>query len=249
MNILDYNVFCPVLGAAPHRLERLEKIIEASRDFDIVFLQEVFHLSMFGWRFLGQSRWLIDRMKAVGFDYFAQDKAPMWGQDSGLLIFSRHPIQNISFIRYEAWSGMELWTSKGALSCEINGQRFVNTHLQSKGPGARVKQLKELEKFLGFDQEDVVVVGDFNLDYHVPEDRTILFDSLPHLDTSLIDFNVHEQLDYILLWRKNQYQIVDLRVVDLECSDHIGVAARIERMCGMEPVVMSKPKWFSRLRC
>jgi endonuclease/exonuclease/phosphatase family metal-dependent hydrolase len=244
MNILDYNVFCPVLGAAPNRHERLEKIIAASNDFDVIFLQEVFHLSLFGWRLFGQGRWLIDRMKSVRFEYYAQDRAPFWGQDSGLLIFSRRPIKNVSFIRYNAWSGMEMWTFKGALSCEIDGQRFVNTHLQANGPVARVKQLKELEKFLGPDKDDVVIVGDFNLDFHDPEDRTIMFDNLSLLDTSLIDFNVAEQLDYVLIWNKQNYQITDLRVVDLQCSDHVGVAARIEKC-----VVLTKPRWLPRLRC
>lgn len=229
MEILDYNVFCPVLGAGPNRLDRLQKIIDASRAYDIVFLQEVFHLSFLGIRFLGQGQWLIDRMKKVGFEYVAQDKAPVWGQDSGLLIFSRHPMQNIQYIRYECWSGMEVWTSKGALSCEIGGVRYVNTHLQSRGPEARIGQLKELERFLGEDQEDVVVVGDFNLDYNLTGDREVLFDNLSQLDTSLIDFNIHEQLDYILLWKKNQFEIKNLRVIDLECSDHVGVAARINR--------------------
>jgi len=241
MDILDYNVFCPVLGAGPNRYERLQKIIDASRSYDIVFLQEVFHLSILGCRFLGQGDWLIKQMKIVGFEFYAQDKAPLWGQDSGLIIFSRHPICNVNYIRYESWSGMEMWTSKGALSCEINGLRYVNTHLQSRGPNARVRQLNELKTFLGEDQEDIIVVGDFNLDYNITDDRVILFDNLPNLDTSLIDFNIHEQLDYILIWKKNQYEIKNLHVVDLECSDHVGVTATIDT----KPK-QSQSSWLSR---
>lgn len=233
MRVLCQNCFCPVLGGGRNPEQRLDRLVGVARNYDVLLLQEVFHLCFWGLRFFGQSDLLKRRLREIGYEHFVMDDAPMWGQDSGLFMASRKPFTQVVFRPYVAWSGLEVWTHKGILSAQTHGVMFVNTHLQANHDGARAKQLKELRVFLG-DEDDVVVGGDLNTDTLNIRERQQLFETLPDLsvgETSGYDvlrYYGGQKLDHVMVWRASFLRLAQCRILDLNLSDHPAIECVVE---------------------
>ena len=78
------------------------------------------------------------------------------GEDSGLLVLSKLPIEHVKFYSYSKSAGIDGWFSnKGVLYFRVDGVNFANTHTQSEdlcycdidyknNPSITKKQIKEL---------------------------------------------------------------------------------------------------------
>ncbi|MCS0637992.1 sphingomyelin phosphodiesterase [Streptomyces sp. LP05-1] len=114
-------------------------------------------------------------------------------EDGGVALLSKWPILRKEQYVYKDACGADWYSNKGFVYAVLNvgGARghVVGTHAQSTDPGcaageaARVRssQFKELDAFLGAKRipasEEVVVAGDFNVDGHGPEYRSLLADA------------------------------------------------------------------------
>jgi endonuclease/exonuclease/phosphatase family metal-dependent hydrolase len=233
--ILSYNIFCPIIGGGENTVFRLFNLTNNIKEYNVILLQESFSICLFGWRFTGIRNLLISLLKNTGFKYIAQDKAPIWGQDSGLLIASKYEISNIKYYKYDAWSGREAWTWKGILSCDINNVTFINTHLQANGFTANGKQLIELRKYINKNyqnKENIIITGDFNNNYFNYEEKKRLYDNLNQFRDLFIGFSQTtvkndklERLDYIFLKNNNNLVLNYTGIIDYGISDHCGVYA------------------------
>ena len=94
--------------------------------------------------------------------------------NGGVLILSRWPIVDTSYIFYRAAAGEERLASKGAV-CSIldtpeGARTLIGTHMQSwkKHEKVRRKQFRELFEWARTfpDTTPTLIVGDFNVDFH-----------------------------------------------------------------------------------
>jgi endonuclease/exonuclease/phosphatase family metal-dependent hydrolase len=177
VRVLQQNCWTPLFGAGPEKEQRMEALVEAAVDYDVLLLQEVFNTWVGGFRVMGYGGWLEDKLRAAGFSHFVSPSPTMLTiQDSGLLIASRFPLRDVFEIVYENWTWPgEAWTSKGALgaSVQVPGaplMAVVVTHLNAwDGPrqqAARHAQMLQMKEQL--DQHtrwsDVLIAGDMNVD-------------------------------------------------------------------------------------
>jgi endonuclease/exonuclease/phosphatase family metal-dependent hydrolase len=224
MIILSQNVCTPVLGALPNKHLRIEKFLEhVGDDVDVIALQEVFGWCMFWTKWVSWDLHLKKRLAEMGFKHTVESPNQLWGQTGGLLTASREPMTEVKHLTFKAWSGMEAWTWKGAISAKIGGLTVVNTHLQSGGASARLLQLEELNDFASCCPQ--IIVGDFNLDGFVDGETTDLAekmagmsDVVPESETlDVCESFKNELLDHALVYGiKN----VSCQLLDLKCSDH-----------------------------
>lgn len=176
VRILTQNVWTPVVGSGPHSRARLQQLVDNVGEYDVLLLQEVFHLHIFGKRKLGHGAWLAAALRKVGFNYILlpRQHGGLQIQDGGLMIASKYPISDVRHIVYAEKRHPELWTAKGAVGFRVNipgvpPLPFVNTHLQAwegaANAGVRSWQLLQLRQLVDVEGwRDVLVCGDFNLD-------------------------------------------------------------------------------------
>eukprot|EP00033_Pygsuia_biforma_P004631 GCRY01005074.1.p1 GENE.GCRY01005074.1~~GCRY01005074.1.p1 ORF type:complete len:679 (+),score=107.74 GCRY01005074.1:230-2266(+) len=187
IRLLCYNIFIrpPFIknNEDDYKSERLNQFLQRIDEFDVICLQEMF--SAFSWRKAN----FIAQAQAVGFKYYISNPSGLLS-DGGLLILSRYPIVDFSWLSFSASASADSIAQKGALHAKILvGNSFVhvfNTHLQSDYIGgnlnktrlARASQIKELRHFVlcsialewkaALSQKDpkfplVLLTGDFNI--------------------------------------------------------------------------------------
>jgi hypothetical protein len=158
-------------GESATRLDRLcDEIQKMHRD--VLLFQEVHGIN--AQNVLGA------RLQEMGY-YVALDRGlDVACNNSGLLIASLHPLENVHLIEYplEDRAGVARWTLQGALAARIAGIFFINTHLNyhdtEEAQGARVRQLSHILPIFRRD-EPIVLAGDFNFDTDfVVEGKTLL---------------------------------------------------------------------------
>ncbi len=223
MRVLSQNICTPVLGALPNKHERLEIFLKNVGDADVVLLQEIFGWCMFWTKYFSCDAHLKKRLTELGFTHIVESPNQLWGQTGGLVMASRKPMTKVKHLTFKDWSGMEAWTWKGAISAKIDGITVVNTHLQSGGESARLKQLDELNEFS--DALPQIVMGDFNLDGFIDDERGVLddkmlgmWDAIPEKSTLDVCKNYkNELLDHALVFG---IENVSCELVDFKCSDH-----------------------------
>lgn len=192
LTILSWNVFLLPKWTAffqpknnHHWERRTEEIIHVlkNQNADIVVLQEAFNRSA------------IKKIKQkFQHQYFfisePLERKHFLKAGSGLLLLSKFPISDLQIIEFDACASDDCFASKGAfqISIQFNQQTFkiVGTHLQadyrypSQYASVRQKQLKQLRQEL--DQEDstatTIYCGDFNIDYHHPNESEKMIESL-----------------------------------------------------------------------
>ncbi|WP_280244410.1 endonuclease/exonuclease/phosphatase family protein [Nocardia abscessus] len=112
-------------------------------------------------------------------------------EDSGLLVLSRHPIEEIRATIFRSCKGEDCFANKGAVMVRVNpadGPQFcvVGTHLQADpeisepnfgvgngAAGKREAQLRHLDSFILADRRldlPLVIVGDFNIDANIDDE-------------------------------------------------------------------------------
>lgn len=169
IKILSWNIYMlpAFLGTGKKpRAEMIGQLLAAS-DYDVIVFQEAF---------LGSARNTISRLLQPAFPFQAgpaNRKLVSLKTNSGIWIFSKHPIVSSHSIIYESRRGIDAFSRKGALLAEIlfEGQsvQVVGTHLQNAGNDSiRYRQCFELSsRFLDkYARLDVpqIICGDFNID-------------------------------------------------------------------------------------
>lgn len=153
------------------KVQRAEAIgqLLASRDYDVIVFQEAFHHS---------ARKTISRHLQPAYPFQAgpaNSHSLSLRTNSGIWIFSKHPILNASAIEFQTREGVDALSRKGALLVELNvsGQiiQVIGTHLQNSGEQwLKQSQCEELfYRLLQIHQRTgipQVVCGDFNIDQH-----------------------------------------------------------------------------------
>lgn len=170
LQILTWNVFLRPrhLFWKDDQLSRAVDIVEALRDqyFDVLVLQEVFDRR--------STDLIVDGLKDL-YPYFVRPvrRNPM-NLTSGVLILSRHAIENVDRFVYRQCAGSDCFADKGAVLAEIskNGHTFqiIGTHAQAES-GRKYEQIRaqqyadirqkllEQHKKPGVPQ---IIVGDMN---------------------------------------------------------------------------------------
>jgi endonuclease/exonuclease/phosphatase family metal-dependent hydrolase len=192
IKILSWNIYMLPHFIASHsgKIERARAIGETlqSSDYDVIFFQEAFH---------PRSRKVIINQLIKQFPYHsgpANKKTISPITNSGLWIFSKHPIVNSTAIRYKTRYGIDAFSRKGALlvTLNVNGSlvQVVGTHLQNCGPDWLKKmQCVELYERLLKPQQQLrvpqIICGDFNIDrYKHAESYKMMLSLLDARDTN-----------------------------------------------------------------
>ncbi len=153
-------------GGKKKRAVSIGKILKES-DYDVIVFQEAFQR---------KARKRIFNQLKESFPYQAgpaNRKFISYRTNSGLWIFSKHPIASSQSIIFQNRSGIDALSRKGGLLIEIvlNNKTHIQiaaTHLQNSGPAwVRQSQCVEFYNRLlkPFKKEDVpqIVCGDFNI--------------------------------------------------------------------------------------
>lgn len=153
-----------ITGTSDERFQIIKRYLEEEQ-LDLVALQEVWFKSA------------EDPFRAIeGVDLALSPYHRSIFQKSGLLTLSRFPIERAKSYSFEAESGFQALSEKGALFCEIvlpeQKRAYVwNIHLQSgtESEWLRVRQVKQLLDWIVREQEAqdknpdcLLVLGDFN---------------------------------------------------------------------------------------
>ncbi|MGC4021384.1 MAG: sphingomyelin phosphodiesterase [Cyclobacteriaceae bacterium] len=235
IKILSWNIFMlPGIVAMKGKLDRAAAIGETLKnsDYDVIIFQEAFHK---------KSRKRIEELLAPSFPYQvgpANQKLFSFKTNSGLWIFSKHPIVRSQSIIYKNRSGVDAFSRKGALLAEllVNHQliQVAGTHLQNSGP-VWVRQSQCVEFYhrilKPFYKSDVpqIICGDFNINKKQIDEYQSMLHNLNAVDGELSgDFlytydrgknDLHiergfsaDLIDYILL-RNERAKIVDRKIV------------------------------------
>ncbi len=177
IRILCWNIFMlPVVNKGQWgRVNHIEKHLKENH-YDVLVLQEVFREDI--------KKRLIKSLTAE-YPYFAGPPGKdfgIFGQDGGVMIFSKHPIVNTDIIKFdEGCKGADCLSQKGAVFVEIqkSTQTFqvVGTHLQSMQSNEcqkiRDRQMCSIYTDLlqkhHKTQVPQFIVGDLNTDCHIPQ--------------------------------------------------------------------------------
>ena len=170
IKILSWNIYMlPRFIKNTGKLERAEIIGRelATKDYDVIVFQEAFH---------GGARKRIANELEKTFKYSAgpaNKKIICLKTNSGIWIFSKHPIIASHSIIFQNRSGIDAFSRKGALIVELNvngkSVQVVGTHLQSSGfEWIKHSQCVELAQRLikPYEKPGVpqIICGDFNID-------------------------------------------------------------------------------------
>lgn len=189
VKLLSYNVFMrpPLIknNETDEKKRRLKKILEATKDYSILALQELFGT------FSPRQRKFLEKAKQKGFIYYA--KGPCHFRfpskrivDSGLVILSKFPILEKDFVEFKKSISSDSLAAKGCLYASIHISQnpffkihLFNVHLQAsyhdkksekkKAEFEKVRktQLIQVKEFIDRKTKDdefpILLVGDFNI--------------------------------------------------------------------------------------
>lgn len=168
IKVLSWNIYMLPGFLGFGKLERSEAIgkLLAEGTYDVIVFQEAFH---------GPARKRIQQHLSATYPYQAGPaNAPAFSlkTNSGLWIFSKHPIDTSYAMAFETRYGIDAFSRKGALLVQlnVNGQRIqvIATHLQNAGAAWRKQQqCAELYQYLEAYRKPGVpqlICGDFNID-------------------------------------------------------------------------------------
>jgi endonuclease/exonuclease/phosphatase family metal-dependent hydrolase len=235
LRVLTYNLWCHLFVGGRDMRGRLEAFVAAAACYDVVAVQEVFRFFVFGRQaWSREAVFLEEAMRANGFKFSESLNGPSFGQDAGLMIFSRHAITRCSFHAF-CVSDEQPFTNKGYLYAETGGMHVINTHFDSRSEASKRGQIAELVRFLSeLPGGPVVLVGDFNICQQHIWDQGDLYQ---HLAESLRGSDLKDQAsgqelvtfpddgacyDHFFVRGTN---CTDFGVQDFNVSDHVGLAA------------------------
>lgn len=176
VRVLTWNVqMLPRFVKANGKKKRARAIVEQlrRRNYDVIVFQEVFY---------APSRKILISGLGEYYPYHTRvlnKKTLTLKSNGGVMLFSRHPIRDVSEIRFKDRMGVDRLSRKGALLADIDlsGKRIqvAGTHLQAFGDQAiLISQYRELAEELlkpnakpGTPQ---LVCGDFNTLKTIPSE-------------------------------------------------------------------------------
>jgi len=249
ISVLTHNLWLHYLTGAPNKDHRITHFLKniGRLNYDVIVLQEVFVLNLFGYPVGFDLReQIIKESKDYGYLYHMKGDTPpsFFGQTSGLVILSKHPItQGVERRWYKI---NDFGTGKGFLhaTLKINNEEVhvFNVHLDSHYPSTRLLQLQELcHNFLPPLSNKIIVAGDFNVstqDTKEYEDMMKIVagcglrDVYAAEESSTLFTNKKGCVDHIIISPNIELiskDIVDFRDTDGErVSDHYGVSAYLK---------------------
>jgi endonuclease/exonuclease/phosphatase family metal-dependent hydrolase len=174
--ICSYNIQMTMFHITEQRLKLIVDELHRMKS-DVICLQECFEETAI--------HTICDALRHI-YRYMyneTQDK-PFYNTNSGLVILSKYPLQNVHFERYTHRTFVDALAHKGFVCCEIVAPShhlvLCNTHLQADYPllncaAVRKKQLEQLCNFVRRSyvnargnpkQWPVVMCGDWNIPMH-----------------------------------------------------------------------------------
>jgi len=142
------------------------------------------------------------------------------GENSGLLVLSKHPIIFKQFTPFHKTTWPDGFASKGALYFSTGGLNFINTHLQSDDSAIAYLQLKQILSENPF-LDNTFLIGDLNLECPQIFTNTFINNTqITHKDTkTILDhiININQDIDFTVC--------VDNNII--QCSDHYPLVATI----------------------
>ena len=174
LSVLTWNTaFLPTLSVKKKYQERAEEVAQLllKSDVDVVALQEVFPKRIL--------KFLTTRLEhEFPFSIKTKKKQFLFWQTSGLVVFSKSPINYKSEVKFHTKSGFDKFAKKGALLIEgeknENAFQLILTHMQSF-PGKsnheiRMIQLDQIRRELiepnMLDEKLMILLGDLNVNRH-----------------------------------------------------------------------------------
>lgn len=250
LNILTYNIHAlSPLVARDNPKSRVKRIIENTKEYDIILLQE-------NWIFSNQ------KLSTSLFEYtvFSSESSKfIWpvsvlinpnGSGLSTAIKKSLEVAEVSENHYgdcNGWIGAanDCFASKGFMYMvlNINGQRvdLYNTHLdagnKNKDRSVRRKQLAELTEFVTLNSNEVplIIAGDFNVNYFEEDGFEVMLKFANNLNLSIYNWaqgnsESQEILDYIIFRGSDRLSLnlieydIDHKLADL--SDHPAIRAK-----------------------
>jgi endonuclease/exonuclease/phosphatase family metal-dependent hydrolase len=170
IRILSYNIkmlprlLLPVRQGPIKRARLLpEHLIKD--DLDVIVFQELFDV---------RSRRIIRRKMRKAYPYHigpANKPFAPFVTNSGIVIYSKYPLEKVDRVRFQKREGIDRWAHKGGLLVEAtlpNGQKFqvMGTHLQAGGSwNTKLSQYIDLASIVLTNQKPGVpqfLAGDYN---------------------------------------------------------------------------------------
>ncbi len=166
LKVLSWNVFLRPGILRDDQMKRVEPIGEylIQTGADVIILQEAFHKKA--------KRTLIKKLQQLYPYYTSRGPISFWGVSSGVLIFSKHPLLEETFISFHFGTGSDKLAKKGLVHVAFNFHNkrvdVFGTHLQAgaskKCKLIRKQQVMALKK--AADSVDpssgLILAGDFN---------------------------------------------------------------------------------------
>ncbi len=167
LTVISWNVFLRPGLMPDKQMKRVDSIAHWLKDSnsDILVLQEVFHNRA--------RKKLISILEDTYPFYVGPGKGGLLKTNSGVMIFARDSLINLSIKRFKHAAGSDQLAYKSGVSCELtfagHNIQIVGTHLQAgdgdKRHKIRQSQQKTLESLL-YDNSDSsyvqILAGDFN---------------------------------------------------------------------------------------
>ncbi len=230
IKILSWNIYMlpgmVMKGGKVERAAAIGKILKES-DYDVIVFQEAFHR---------RARKKIYQQLKDAFPYQtgpANQQLISYKTNSGIWIFSKHPIVASQAIIFKNRSGIDAFSRKGGLIAELlidqTLVQVAGTHLQNSGPAwIRQSQCVEFYNRLlkPMQKEGVpqILCGDFNINREKEEEYHFMLQTLHATDGELCgnvkhtydrqqnDLHVEagqkkDLIDYILI-RDSENQVV-----------------------------------------
>lgn len=201
IKILSWNIYMLPGFLGYGKIQRAEAIgqLLATGEYDVIVFQEAFHQ---------RARKIISWHLQPAYSFQAGPANSHFlslRANSGIWIFSRHPIVNTTAIEFETREGVDALSRKGGLLVElnVNGQtiQIIGTHLQNSGD-SWLKQGQCVELFHKLMMQNQragvpqVVCGDFNIDpYSAPERYQQMLQTLNVTNEMITDTFTYDRLE------------------------------------------------------
>jgi endonuclease/exonuclease/phosphatase family metal-dependent hydrolase len=174
LRVMTQNLWLHHLVVAPQRSYRVSEFVAHidEQQYHVVALQEVFLLRIGPFVLSHLLHQLISEMDSIGYHYWTDPTLSLpryFGQNSGLMIFSRVPFAEQESSVFE--QSDEILNNKGFIAIRIDHQthsqrldslHIVCTHFDSRRTSTKLLQAQQLGQRL-HDMQVFQVVGDFNI--------------------------------------------------------------------------------------
>ncbi|REK11965.1 MAG: hypothetical protein DWQ37_13165 [Planctomycetota bacterium] len=222
-------------------------LMEFDGDPDVVLLQEI-------WSLPARDRLI----KEMAGEYPHVKHPPAIGDGtteilaSGLMLFSKYPLDDYAFKEFTRGIGIDKQARKGIVGVKltVGGKQVAvfNTHLQAGGkrdPSVKPHQLRECDAFIrefvdGDPEAIAVMAGDFNIRSNEPEAYGAIFSCLtdardsyekelgPLTTTTRNEKQPDKRIDYLLTFGDVQAASTIVDPAGETISDHMAVFGTVE---------------------